>query len=93
MRGPSFDDTPPNLSEELKKKFHAALDGKLDLRTCRDCVSARGFVQVMDFVIEQLTDAAGRMDIASQRMEDMIELVKQIEEKEMKARMNGEDGR
>ena len=93
MRGPSFDETPPNLSDELKKKFHAALEGKLDLRTCRDCVGARGFVQVMDFVIEQLTDAAGRMDIASQRMEEIIEIVKQLDEKEMKARMRGDDGR
>ena len=93
MRGPSFDESPPNLSDELKEKFHKALEGKLDLRTCRDCVGARGFVQVMDFVIEQLTDAASRMDVASQRMEDFIEVFNQLEERLMKARMLGDDGR
>ncbi len=88
----SFNPDRPPLSEELKKKFHEALKGKLDIRTCRDCPSSRGFVQVMDFVIDMLMDATGRMDIAGQRMEDFIEVFNQLEEREMKDRMQGDDG-
>lgn len=93
MRGPSFDESPPNLSDELKRKFHEALKGKLEPQTCRDCASSRGFVQVVEFMIDMMTDATMRMDIASQRMEEFIEVFNQLEEKEMKARMRGEDGR
>ena len=82
----------PQLSEELKKKFREALKGKLDVRTCRDCISARGFVQVMEFVIDMMMDATGRMDIAGQRMEEFIEVFNQLEERAMKARMLGDDG-
>ena len=92
MRGPSFEDTPPNISEELKKKFHEALKGKRDIRTCRDCPSARGFVQTMDFVIDQLIDSAMRMDRASQTMEKFISIFEQLEEKEMRARFGDDPG-
>lgn len=93
MRGPSFDNVPPNLSEDLKKKFHEALKGRLDSRSCQDCPGARGFVQVMDFVIDQLVESAERLDRASQTMEKFIEVFEQLEEKEMKARMLGDDGK
>ena len=85
----------PHLSEELKKKFHEALKGKLDIRSCRDCPSARGFVQVMEFVIDQLIDSAERMDKASQIMEDFIGVFRQLEEKDFMKRFEGEeeDGR
>lgn len=86
-----FTDGPPNLSEEQKERFKKALEGKLDSRTCRDCVSARGFVQAMEFVIEMMTDAAERMDVAGQRMESFIEVFKQLDEKAMMDRMNGVD--
>ena len=92
MRGPSFDEIPPNISEELKKKFHEALKGKLDIRTCLNCPSARGFVQTMDFVIDQLIDSAMRMDRASQTMEKFISIFEQLEEKEMKARFGHDPG-
>lgn len=93
MRGPSFEDTPPNISEELKKKFHEALKGKLKPQTCRDCGSSRGFVQVVEFLIEQFTEAIIRMDRASQTMEEYISVFNQLEEREMKARMLGDEGR
>ncbi len=91
--GPPFEEGPPNLSEELKAKFKKALEGKRDKRSCQGCPHARGFVQVMEFVIEMMMDATGRMDIASQRMEEFIEIFNQLEEREMKARMLGDDGR
>lgn len=81
------------LSEAMKEKFRKALDGKLKTPVCRDCVGSRGFVQVMEFVIDMMTDATERMDVASQRMEDFIEVFNQLEEREMKARMTGVDGR
>lgn len=94
MRGPMKypDDDGPHLSEELKKKFQEALKGKLDPKTCRDCASSRGFVQVVEFLIEQFTEAIVRMDRASQTMEDYIAVFNQLEERLMKARMLGEDG-
>ena len=92
-RGPTFSDGDgPNLSDDLKKRFHEALKGRLDSRSCLDCPSARGFVQTMDFVIEMLTDAANRMDVASQRMEEFIQVFNQLEEKEMRARFGDEPG-
>lgn len=93
MRGPSFDEIPPNLSDELKKKFKEALKGRLDPQTCRDCGSSRGFVQVVEFLIEQFTEAIIRMDRASQTMEEYIEVFNQLEERLMKARMLEDDGR
>lgn len=88
----SFDEIPPNLSEDLKKKFHEALKGRLDSRSCQDCPSARGFVQVMDFVIDQLVCSAERMDSASQTMEKFISIFEQLEEKEMRARFEDDPG-
>ena len=93
MRGPSFDDTPPNLSEELKAKFHEALGGKLELPKCQDCIKSQNFVQVINFLIPMYSEAIERMDVASQRMEEFIEVFNQLEERLMKARMLGEDGR
>lgn len=74
------------LSDELKKKFQEALKGRLDVRSCLDCPSARGFVQVVDFMIGMMIDATERMDIASQRMEAFIQIFIQLEEKEMMGR-------
>ena len=92
-RGPPPSDGPePNISDELKKKFHEALKGRLDSRSCLDCPSARGFVQTMDFVIDMLTNATERMDIASQRMEEFIQVFNQLEEKEMRARFGDDPG-
>ncbi len=92
MRGPSFEEIPLNLSEELKKKLKEALEGRLDPQTCRDCASSRGFVQVVEFLIEQFTEAIIRMDRASQTMEEYIEVFNQLEERLMKARMLGDEG-
>ena len=77
------------FSEDLKKKFHEAMKGKLDLRTCRDCPSARGFVQTVEFLIDMLVDANIRIDKASQTMENFIALFYEIEEREFKGRMEG----
>ena len=93
MRGPSFDEIPPNLSDELKKKFQDALKGKLAVMKCSTCPASRSFVPVVEFMIDMVTEAAERMDIASQRMEDFINVFNQLEERLMKARMLGEDGR
>ncbi len=93
MRGPSFEEGPPHLSEELKKKFREALKGKLAVHECSTCPQSRAFVPVMEFMIGMLADASERMDIASQRMEEYIELFNQLEEKLMKDRMLGDDGR
>ena len=94
MRGYRIDpdDDGPHLSEELKKKFHEALKGKLDPQTCRDCASSRGFVQVVEFLIDQFTESIIRMDRASQTMEEYISVFNQLEERLMKARMLGDDG-
>lgn len=92
MRAHYTDEDGPELSDALKKKFHEALKGKLHTRTCRDCPQARGFVQVVEFLIDMMTDATGRMDIASQRMESFIELFHKLGENEMKNRMKGGDG-
>ncbi len=86
-------DEGPELSEELKKKFHEALKGKLAVHECSICPQSRAFVSVMEFTIGMLADASERMDIASQRMEEYIELFNQLEEQLMKARMLGDDGR
>ena len=83
----------PQLSEELKKKFQEALKGRLDPQTCRDCASSRGFVQVVEFLIEQFTEAIMRIDRASQTMEEYIAVFNQLEERLMKARMLGDDGK
>ena len=95
MRGPSFDDTPPNISEELKKKFKEALKGRLENRTCQDCPGARGFVQVVEFLIDNHIEAIMRIDKAAQIMEDFIQVFKQLEEKDFMKRFEeiAEDGR
>ena len=87
-----YTDEGPELSEELKKKFHEALKGKLNPQTCLDCASSRGFVQVVEFLIEQFTEAIMRIDRASQTMEEYIEVFNQLEERLMKARMRGDAG-
>lgn len=93
MSGLPFREIPPNLSEELKKKFHEALNQPLKVPHCSECPGSRGFVAVVEFMIDMMTDAAGRMDIASQRMEDFIDVFNQLEERLMKARMLGDEGR
>ena len=93
MRGPSFEESPPNISEELKEKFRKALEGKLKLPHCRDCVKSQNFVQVIEFLIPIYTEAIERMDRASQTMEEFISVFNQLEEREMKARMLGDEGR
>lgn len=80
------------LSDELKAKFNLALKGRLKTPTCRDCVSAQGFVQVVEFLIDGHLEAVTRMDRACQVMEDFIEVFTQLEERAMKLRMLGEDG-
>ena len=80
----------PALSEELKAKFKKALEGKLELPNCRDCIRAQGFVQVVHFLIDGHIEAVSRMDRAAQVMEEFIELFKQLEVRAMKERMNGE---
>ena len=92
MRGPSFDEISPNLSDELKKKFQEALKGKLAIHECATCPQSRSFVPVVEFLIEMITEAVGRMDIASQRMEEYISVFNQLEERLMKARMLGDEG-
>ena len=80
------------LSEELKKKFALALKGKLEIPTCRDCPSARGFVQVVEFLIDGHLEAVERMDKVAQVMEEFIEVFRQLEERAMKERF-GNEGR
>jgi hypothetical protein len=92
MRGPSFEESPPNISEELKEKFRKALEGKLELPKCRDCVKSQNFVQVIEFLIPMYTEAIERIDRASQTMEEFISVFSQLEERLMKARMLGDDG-
>lgn len=93
MRGPSFEETPPNISEELKAKFRKALEGQLELPRCRDCIKSQNFVQVIEFLIPMYTEAIERIDRASQTMEEFISVFAQLEEREMKARMLGDEGR
>ena len=85
-------DEGPELSDELKKKFRDALNQPLKVPHCSECPGSRGFVSVVEFLIEQFTEAVMRMDRASQTMEDFIELFKEIEVAEMKARMEGAMG-
>ena len=96
MRGPrDLNREGPELSEELKKKFHEALKGKLAIPNCRDCPQARGFVQVVEFLIDGHIEAVERMDKAAQIMEDFIGVFRQLEEKDFMKRFVGleEDGR
>lgn len=83
----------PEISSELKKKFALALKGRLKIPNCRDCPSARGFVQVVEFLIDGHIEAVERMDRAAQIMEEFIEVFRELELREMKARMGGDDGR
>ena len=97
MRGHSIDEGlgPVKISEKLKKRFHEALKGRLAVLECATCPQSRSFVPVVEFLIGMITDATGRMDIASQRMEDFIELFEQLENNSMKKRFEepGDDGR
>lgn len=86
MRGPPHDLPHEEISEELKKRFHEALKGRLDIVTCRDCPQSRGFVQVIEFLLPLITEANERIDRASARMEKFIEIFEQLEEKAMKDR-------
>ena len=83
----------PQISEELKKKFQEALKGRLAVPECATCPKARSFVPVVEFLIDTITDVTNRMDTASQRMEEFIEMFNQLEERAMKDRMLGEDGK
>lgn len=87
------DKTGPLISEELKAKFKKALEGRLELPNCRDCIRAQGFVQVVHFLIDGHLEAVSRMDRAAQVMEEFIELFRELEVRAMKERMNGEEGR
>ncbi len=87
---PHSTDEGPELSDELKKKFREALNQPLKGPHCSEGPGSRGFVAVVDFMIEMMTDATGRMDVASQRMEDYIDVFNQLEERLMKARMEDE---
>ena len=86
-------DEGPELSEELKAKFKLALEGKRELPKCQDCVKSQNFVQVINFLIPLFTEAIERMDRASQTMDEYIAVFEQLEERLMKARMLGDDGR
>jgi hypothetical protein len=92
MRGPPFKDTPPKITEEQRERFQKALKGQLSTRTCRDCPQSHGFVQVVEFLIDNWIEAVDRVDRASQTMEEFIALFKELEIREMKNRMLGEDG-
>ena len=81
------------ISKELKEKFAKALEGTLDLPNCRDCIRAQGFVQVVHFLIDGQLEAVSRLDRAAQTMEDFIEIFRELEIKEVKARMDQDDGR
>ena len=78
------------ISEELKAKFRKALEGRLELPNCRDCIRAQGFVQVVHFLIDGHIEAVHRMDRAAQTMEEFIEMFKELEVRAMKERMNGD---
>ena len=93
MRAHFTDEAGPELSEELKKKFHEALKGKLATPTCRDCIKSQNFIQVIEFLIPMYSEAIERIDRASQTMEEFISVFKELEERLMKARMLGDDGR
>ena len=90
-------DEGPELSEELKAKFKLALEGKLGLPHCRDCIKSQNFVQVVEFLIPFIVEANERLDRASQTMERFIAICEQLDEKDMKARFSelepGGDGR
>ena len=93
MRGSSVTDEDKKiLSDDLKRKFNLALKGRLKTPNCRDCVSAQGFAQTVEFLIDIIIESEVRMDRASQIMEDFIDVFRQLEEREMKLRMKGEDG-
>ena len=87
------DDSKALISKELKEKFAKALKGRLKTRTCRDCPQALGFVQVVEFLIDGHLEAVARIDRAAQTMEEFIEIFRELELKEVKARMSQEDGR
>lgn len=90
---PSFDETEgPNLSDEMKAKFALALKGRLTIPTCRDCPSAQGFVQVVEFLIDNHVEVLDRMDKAAQVMEEFLKMFKELDERAMKLRMLGDDG-
>ena len=88
-----YTDEGPELSEELKAKFKKALDGKLELPHCRDCIRSQNFVQVINFLIPMFSDAIERIDRASVRMELFIDIFEQLEEKAMKERFEETEGR
>ncbi len=87
MKNPSTE-AGRELSEELKAKFKLALEGKLELPHCRDCIKSQNFVQVIEFLIPFITGATERIDRASQTMERFIEIFDQLEEKAMKDRFS-----
>ena len=78
------------ISKELKAKFKKALEGRLEIPNCRDCIRAQGFVQVVHFLIDGQLEAVSRLDRAAQTMEDFIEMFKELEVRAMKERMEGD---
>ena len=91
-RSTKWKDQEPNISEELKAKFKKALEGKLELPNCRDCIRAQGFVQVVHFLIDGHLEAVERLDKACQVMEEFTDMFKDLMERDMKLRMLEEDG-
>lgn len=81
------------LSEELKRKFREALNSPLKNPHCSECPGARGFVPVVEFLIDNWTQAIEKIDIATQVMEDFIETFKMLEIRDYQARMLGDDPR
>ncbi len=87
------DDLPVSeISEELKAKFKKALEGKLELPNCRDCIRAQGFVQVVHFLIDGHVEAVEKIDKACQVMEEFTEMFKDLMERDMKLRIKGDNG-
>jgi hypothetical protein len=79
----------PELTEEQKRAFREALNSRLNTPNCAECPGARGFVQVIEFLIDHWAEAVDRMDKASQTMEAFLKLFGELEENLTKMRMTG----
>lgn len=84
------DGDPDPLTQELRKKFREALRIREGKNSCEGCPLFTK--EIMDFLIDQIVEATHRMDRASQIMEDFIEVFKELEIREVKARMEGLSG-
>ncbi len=85
-----FTERDPLISEELKRKFREALDSPLKIPHCSECPGARGFVQVVEFLLDQYAEAISQMDAATNTMNKFIVLFLELEENSIKKRMGGE---